>query len=160
MEAEGVGSLPFYSDREDAVVAAAAAAAVVVVAAGTSRDDGAREDWLGQIVSFRRHRHCHFRRHRCRRRHPRARLWRRSKAIIRKYVSSRSYIVRVIPGLFCLFELFTSNYYTIKIIDFSQIQTRIVGAEGELADRLTTTSAQSKKLFCCAMSFFYYRSRW
>ena len=39
-----MGSLPFYSDREDAVGAAAAAAAVVVVAAGTSRDDGARED--------------------------------------------------------------------------------------------------------------------
>ena len=42
--------------------------------------------------------------------------------------------------LFALSSFFPSPLYTIKIVDFSGIQTRIIGVDGEHADHLTTTT--------------------
>ena len=41
--------------------------------------------------------------------------------------------------LFALSSFFPSPLYTIKIVDFSGIQARIIGVDGEHADHLTTT---------------------
>ena len=41
--------------------------------------------------------------------------------------------------VFALSSFFPSPLYTIKIVDFSGIQTRIIGVDGEHADHLTTT---------------------
>ena len=43
-------------------------------------------------------------------------------------------------GIFCIFPLFSSNYYTINIVDFRGTLTWIVSAESEHADHLTATS--------------------
>ena len=41
----------------------------------------------------------------------------------------------------CIFVLFKNNFCR-KIVDFSGIETLIVGVEGERTDHLTTTTAQ------------------
>ena len=45
-----------------------------------------------------------------------------------------------IPGIFFVY------FRSIKIVDFSQIRTRIVGIEGEHADHLTATMAHTSYL--------------
>ena len=41
---------------------------------------------------------------------------------------------------FCLFSVFLKTNFTEQAIGVSRIQTRIIGAEGEHADHLTTTT--------------------
>ena len=45
------------------------------------------------------------------------------------------------PASFCLFSFFSNTNFTEKTVDFSGIQTWIVGGEGEHTDHLTTTTA-------------------
>ena len=50
--------------------------------------------------------------------------------------------------LFIYLLLFSSNSYTIKIVDFIGIQTRITGVYGKFDDHLTTTNlVPSRKMF-------------
>ena len=49
------------------------------------------------------------------------------------------------PGLFCLFSFFSNTNFTEKSQGISEIRNRIVKVEGEHADYLTTTTAQSKR---------------
>ena len=51
------------------------------------------------------------------------------------------------PASFCLFSLFSNTNFTEKT-GFSKIRTRIVGAEGEHVDHLSTTTAYVE-VFCC-----------
>ena len=55
--------------------------------------------------------------------------------------------------LFMYFWCFEQQQFYGKIVDFSEIQTRIVGVEGELADQLTTTTALRNVII--SMSQFY-----
>ena len=48
--------------------------------------------------------------------------------------------------LYVDFRSFQTQFFTAKNVDFSRIQTLIVGVESEHADHLTTTTAQ---LVCC-----------
>ena len=52
--------------------------------------------------------------------------------------------------LFIYLLLFSSNSYTIKIVDFG-IQTRIAGVYGKVADHLTTTNHVP-----CRKMFYYF----
>ena len=55
---------------------------------------------------------------------------------------------------FCSFLFFSNTNFTGKTEDFSGIQTRIVGVEGEHADHLTTTTARPPLLL--KMTNFYF----
>ena len=46
--------------------------------------------------------------------------------------------------LFCLFSFFSNTHFTEKTVGFCWIRTRFVGVEGNHADHLTTTTADSK----------------
>ena len=41
----------------------------------------------------------------------------------------------------CLFSFYSNKFYAITTVDFSRIRTRIVGAEDQNADHLTTATA-------------------
>ena len=45
------------------------------------------------------------------------------------------------PRPFCLFSFCFKHNFTEKTVGFSEIQTQIVGVEGQHADHLTTTTA-------------------
>ena len=49
------------------------------------------------------------------------------------------------PGLFLLFPFFSTTILLKKTVEFSRIQTWIVGVEGKHADHLTTTMAHELK---------------
>ena len=57
------------------------------------------------------------------------------------------------PASFYVFLVFWTTTILRKNVDFSEIQTRIVGVEGELADQLTTTTALRNVII--SMSQFY-----
>ena len=48
---------------------------------------------------------------------------------------------------FCLFSFFSNTNFTEKTVGFSKIRTRIVGVEGQRADKLTTATAQVIPIF-------------
>ena len=43
--------------------------------------------------------------------------------------------------LYCLFQFFQWNLKKVKVVDFSQIQTRSIGVEGKYDDHMTTITA-------------------
>ena len=49
--------------------------------------------------------------------------------------------------LFHLVSLLLSNFYATQFVNFSGIQTRIVGVEGKRGDHLTTTSTLLEQIF-------------
>ena len=48
--------------------------------------------------------------------------------------------------LSCLFSFFLNTNFTEKTVDFSGIQTRIVGLEGKHVDQMTTTAGQTNSV--------------
>ena len=64
-------------------------------------------------------------------------------------VSGSCYVFKVGQPrpLLCYLRSFPAQYFTEKTVSFSGIQTRIIGAEGEHADHLITTTVRSRSYY-------------